>query len=332
MSALVTPEGYADNATTTVAGGGYTAGSGVLNVASTAGSFPASNQFHFYISDATTGAVKAIGKATAVNSATQWAVTMTLDANASSGDSVVLSLCAAAMDQIRADMSQVGTGAVPTTSQNGDQYNVTDDLVTWKRNASAFVPFGPIFALTDPTVNTFAWRNQGSATLTSRTGSLTINAPALAADSEKVREKTAPATPWTVTALLLPQLHKQSFNQCGVCVRDSVGGKLVLFGIQAVTASYPTQMIVSYWTNETTFSTQPYNFDIVPTQWIWLRIGDDGVNLTFAWSMNGFDFISLTSLARHAFLAAGPDKVGFYVGASNATYPCSNTLLSWKEA
>ena len=107
MAALVLPEYYADLAQTTLSSS-YTAGAGSIVVTSASALNAGSGQqFHFMITDQTTGAVKAIGKATALVSST-FTVTMTTDANANSGDFVTVTLCAAAMDQIRTDEREIG--------------------------------------------------------------------------------------------------------------------------------------------------------------------------------------------------------------------------------
>lgn len=80
---------------TTVAGGGYTAGSGVLNVGSTStGSgilpFPGSGTFSVVIADPITFAPKALLEVTGINSATQFAVTNSggVDVSCLAGDLV----------------------------------------------------------------------------------------------------------------------------------------------------------------------------------------------------------------------------------------------------
>src|ERR1700688_1353270 len=90
-------EQLANFAYTTVAAGGYTAGSGVLNVASTSTgsgiqSFPLSGTFDVSISDHTTTppTPKALLQVTAINSGTQFAVTNNggVDVNMNAGDIV----------------------------------------------------------------------------------------------------------------------------------------------------------------------------------------------------------------------------------------------------
>lgn len=94
---------------TTVAAGGYTAASGVLNVASTStGSgilpFPGSGTFSVCISDPTTKAPKALLEVTGINSGTQFAVTNSggVDVNCLAGDIVQAVIDARALTAILA--------------------------------------------------------------------------------------------------------------------------------------------------------------------------------------------------------------------------------------
>jgi hypothetical protein len=82
-------EQFANNCNTTIAAGGYTAGSGVLNVVSTGAPFPQVGNFSISIYDAATKALKVILTVTAINSETQFAVTAEgSDANANVDDIV----------------------------------------------------------------------------------------------------------------------------------------------------------------------------------------------------------------------------------------------------
>jgi len=75
---------------TTIAVGGYTAGAATINVVSTALPFPASGTFSVVVYDqATPPAPRGIKRVSAVNSATQWAVSSEgADFNANAGDKV----------------------------------------------------------------------------------------------------------------------------------------------------------------------------------------------------------------------------------------------------
>jgi hypothetical protein len=113
-------ERYSNLSRTTVVGG-YTAGSGVLNVTSTVGDndkppFPTGPNFRVALADPTTGAVKVLLKVTGVNSSTQWAVTPEgADANASADDVVRPVLTAGALDAIKQDAITLAEVAVSIT-------------------------------------------------------------------------------------------------------------------------------------------------------------------------------------------------------------------------
>lgn len=135
-------ETYSNLAATTLTAN-YTAGSGAIQVASTAGNFPASPNFRVFIADATTGTVRVILKVTAVTDATHFAVTAEgSDANATSGDNVKLSLTAGGMDAIRGDLSQAGVDAsVPSTTgqKAGNLYFSTDQAKTRRFDGASWV-------------------------------------------------------------------------------------------------------------------------------------------------------------------------------------------------
>ena len=90
-------EQFANACSTKVAAGGYTAGSGVLNVDSTAAPFPQIGDYRIGIYNQSTGALKVLLKVTAVNSASQFAVTAEgTDANAAEDDDVYGTIVTAA--------------------------------------------------------------------------------------------------------------------------------------------------------------------------------------------------------------------------------------------
>jgi hypothetical protein len=124
------PEVYANGCSTTVTGG-YTPGSGVLNVASTASPWPSTGNYRLVILDATFTTVKVILKVTGVNSGTQFAVTAEgVDASALDGDPVRgTEITAAMLDSMRGDMSAQGADAsLPATTNHkaGDVYQSND--------------------------------------------------------------------------------------------------------------------------------------------------------------------------------------------------------------
>ncbi len=337
MSSLVTPESYVDNCSTTVASGGYTAASGVLNVASTGSPFPQTQQFHFYIADATTKAVKAIGKATAINSGTQWAVTMSLDVNANQNDLVVLSLCADAMDQIRADVNQIGTRAnLPSTTgqKAGNSYTCSDSPYDYLYDGSAWQARFGCFPVTEPVSGNFSWANQGGASVSSTQGGEALTAPnSASADALRVRYIAGPSTPYTITAAFLLTMANNAtgFPQVGLCFYNSTSGKLVTIGLTGWNSN-GAGSILQKWNSVSSFNGNYIGLTSMPwaaNQLCWLRVNDTGTNFVFSISMDGVNWIVVETVSRTDFLT--PDKVGYFANANSVTLGLTGWLVHWKQ-
>lgn len=325
MSALNTPEFYKDLVQTNVAGGGYTAASGVLNVASTALPFSQTQQMHVTIVDVTTFAVKAVLKLTALNSSTQWACTAdsSNDGNANAGDIVRLSLTEKAMDQIIADINQEGTYAsLPGTTgqKTGYRYRQTDGPgYDWRFNGTIWVPWLSMFGkLTIPPSAGWTWDNQGSGTFSNTYGSLRLFSPRSGSLAVRMLYRTAPATPWTVTVLLRADNqgagisgssgHDMAF---GLAFRNS-GGKIMNYVIEE------NAITNQLWNSSTSFNTTDVSYNgttyqtwaIAGRNGIWMRIQDNGTNILCDWSLNGQDWTNFNTRARAGFLTGGPNAYG----------------------
>ncbi len=142
---------YTNNAQTTVAGGGYTSGSLVLNVASTGAPFASVatgvTQMHLLVWRVIAGVPTPIVNLLASNtvSGSQWAVAAEgADANALAGDFVTCILSSDGMDQIRKDLSQQGVdSSLPATTnqKQGNVYRATDKPVDYVFDGSAWSAF-----------------------------------------------------------------------------------------------------------------------------------------------------------------------------------------------
>lgn len=323
-------EKYFNNFQTTVAIGGYTAGSGQLDVASTTGiTLSAGDTCRLLVYRIISGVATPIVllKATAVNSSTQFAaVAEGSDANALVTDIVINVNSAAGMDQIRADLSRSSSGSLPTDGRKGDIWLPTDDNVFHRHNGSAFLPFGPIAGpLTNPRLTTFAWRNQGAASVIQAAGSEFILAPAAAGDSWKCREITAPATPWTITVCVLVQLLNVNFQQGGLFVCD--GTKLITLAYAGGTPGFR----VDKWNSVTSISANTVQAQGPNPGFMWLRVTDDGTDVIWYFSLDGINFFQLATAARGAWLTTGPTSVGFAVESNNSVFDAGIKCISWKQ-
>ncbi len=195
--------------------------------------------------------------------------------------------------------------------------------------------YGPIFPLTDPTLQTWAWVNQGTGSVATNivSGSnwITITAPLDASGRNlRIRKKAAPSTPYLIDAwIIVTRALWANFFVAGICWRESSSGKLAVLG----TYVNSTVHHINYgkWTNATTPGAD-YTDSVgvglcsVP---ICLRLKDDGTNRSVWLSFDGINFEGVSApTSRTDFLT--PDEVGFFAEGYN-TGDCFINLLSWYE-
>lgn len=339
------PEQYFDLYSTTVAIGGYTAGSGVLNVAATSPiSLGASDTTRLLVYRVITGVLTPIVllKVTAVNSGTQFAVTAEgSDASALINDAVINVNTAGAMDQFRIDASQIGAySSLPSTTgqKNGNRYKCTDGPYEFIFNGSIWLAFFKGFPVGVPPTSLSTagnWINQGSASV-----AVTAGIPQI---SDSANENglhgfyiTAPTKPYTITALLKYALLPVSgvdFPLCGIGFSD--GTKFEILIIQVNTAS--TGGLVglvnaAQWTNATTDSggsvTGVFKQFSTPND-MWLRISEDSSNRSYSFSIDGVNFSTPATIGRTTFLTA--TKVGWQLRTQGANLQMAS-LISWVQS
>ena len=192
-------------------------------------------------------------------------------------------------------------------------------------------PYFPPF--TTPVLTDFAWINQGTATAVEENGGINLTAAAAAAANHKILKKSAPSTPYTITAIFRPNIYPQPNSRFGLLFRNSSDGKEVTHALTCLTS--PTFW---HWLGEDFSGPTAYvsnNFGVafslyeLRTPFIVMRIADDGTNRICSWSADGFNFRTLHSEGRTTYTTA--DEVGFFVSSDNDTYPAAATLLSWVE-
>jgi hypothetical protein len=232
----------------------------------------------------------------------------------------------AAVVQTAAFASEPASGQV-----TGDLFLPSDSFYVERYGGSAWAPWGPIYPLTRPVSGDFAWINQGSASVVTTYGGVHLTCVADAGvHSLKIRKKSAPATPYTITAALL---HNADWSQAstslfGLCFRQSSDGKLATLGIQM--HSVGLYLPVSKFDSPTGLNSHyvaPSNPAGARGLW-WLRIADDGTNRKCSTSADGQNWIQMHSVGRTDFLTA--DEVGFWIAPHSQAQ--SITLLSWKQA
>lgn len=204
-------------------------------------------------------------------------------------------------------------------------------FVVERDTGSAWAPWGPIYPLTVPVDGDFAWINQGGASVNAAGGGIYLLAPTgTAGISFRIRKKAAPATPYTITACLLPHWIANNNSYVGLCFREAATGEISAWGPR-INSTVGTGVTLSglKYTSPTAFSASYADLGWGMPQPVWLRIADNGTNRICSFSADGQNWIAIHTVGRTDFLTA--DEVGFFADANQTTYPVGVTLLSWQQ-
>ncbi len=221
--------------------------------------------------------------------------------------------------------------ARPGTPATGDLFIVTDGY--WNQevyDGSAWRPMFDGALLTVPSSSGWSWDNQGSATIDSSLGGLHLYVPAgTSTNSLRLRYRTAPSTPYTITAYFKPNILGATNGYFGFGFRQSSDGKLACALYEATPPTATPTIYSAKFTNATTYSTSYTN--IKRHEWGgWLRIADNGTNRILSVSSDGKNWLAFHTVSRTDFLTA--DQVFFGVAPSSTSLEGAVTLMSWKEA
>lgn len=227
--------------------------------------------------------------------------------------------------------------ARPSSHSAGDIYLTTDsfwdylvsDSSKWKHLYSGFECEPPIDS-------EFSWLNQGGASLVTANGGVFLRAPATAGTNRRIRVKSAPATPYILTAIMLPAIvGATDAGECLLGFRDSTyeGMQFLMLGMR----SGVTYLSVANVNSPTGSEFGTYNGDLGihrSSPAIWLQLEDNGTTLYFRFSQDGQNFLTVYSLGRTAepWTNGPPDQLFFGVGATGGyTYDCGVTLIHWSQ-
>lgn len=186
-----------------------------------------------------------------------------------------------------------------------------------------------LFAINAPPA--FAiWVNQGTASATTNAdGTISLVAALDAAENIRGVFRALPATPWSFKIGFVPHLAGAiDFQNCGIALRDSVSGKMVVFcAYQDAGGSGPLWFVANY--NSPTSKNANV---LVPKRAIgngpkYLKIADDGVTRTAAFGDDPYvQKQAAYSVAHASFIV--PDQIGIITNNTNATIPLAITVFS----
>jgi hypothetical protein len=235
----------------------------------------------------------------------------------------------------------------PSTPSNGDLwYDSTGHLLRARINgASVSLGAGggggssPWPAFTTPVDGDYSWVNQGSAsTSVGATGGIYLSSPGTGGggDNVRMRVKSAPSTPYVVTAAFFMDVVLVDYHSAGILFRESGTGKIrtLTYGYNSASPSGAMRIRVYGFNNPTTYS----GFVSVLTQFptaslMWFQIANDGTDLSYGYSVDGVNFRTFLTEAKTAGFTTAPDQIGFGVNTGgDPTNSIGVTLMSWDEA
>jgi len=186
--------------------------------------------------------------------------------------------------------------------------------------------YGPVFQMYDPSLTTFTWVNQSSATLNSVNGAQQLCSPSSGGlVNLNMRVVTPPATPYTVTAAMIVTTPATSYPRAGLMFRESGTNKIV-----SIASVIGVQFGVDNWTDATNYNSTPAQANWGQSTGLkWFRIQNTGTALNYLVSEDGISFYQVFTSTLTNFFTVGPNQVGFFTNSNSNNAVCS-TLLSWQ--
>lgn len=215
----------------------------------------------------------------------------------------------------------------PSSPLTGDLWLPTNSFYLLRYSGSAWVPWGPTFPMTQPVNGDFSWVNQGGASVSTTNGGICLTVPSNSGNSLRLRVKTAPATPYTVTAHLIGSFFPGQYKGFGIVFRQSSDGKIT--PITVYDQAGDNYIAVGKWTDTSTFSANYVASSLPGARSIFLRMSDDGTNRKSYISHDGVNFVLVHSVSRTDFLTA--DQIGWFGNCDTTQSDGYVTLTSWKE-
>lgn len=295
-------EQFSNNAVTTLSAG-ITAGVTILTVTSSA-AFPTDGNFHILIGNelllvtAVSGTTFTVVRGVEVTVANAYLI----------GEQVALIVTQESLSRLMADYFPLHRD----TDLPGPM-NSIEDGVGGVLNAASFT-----------------WDNQGSSSVRDLTSNgIEWKWDLTTGDNIRFGYLSTPTAPFSTTACFFPGVTNHvsdGIGQTGLAFRESSSSKLYTFAVQG-----DKTLRVLKFTNSTTFSADllaaiNWNFNSP----LWMKIGDDNTDLTFAISQDGVNFIEVASEARGTFFTTAPDQIGVFGNTNSASMQAASTLVYWR--
>lgn len=209
-------------------------------------------------------------------------------------------------------------------------YFPSDGFTISRNDGTKWVQWGPIYKLTDPLLQTFAWLNQGSASVATSSGGIYLSIPdnTGGANWRIYKKSVANPPPWTIITSFISSTYPNGVSQGGLVLRQSSNGK---FTTMATLGNGNVE--IQKWNETSSFAALYLTFtsanQVYGRPIWWFKIIDDGVNRKYYISADGQNFRNLVVTTRTDFLTG--DELGFGVNSDSVNKETGMLLLSWAE-
>jgi hypothetical protein len=338
-------EQFANNARTTLASG-MDGSQTTLSVTSATG-FPSVGQFRIIIENEILLVTGVSGTTFTVTRGAE----STSAASHSSGVSVTHIITKGSLDKRVEDECLVDTFANrPTAGKAGRLFLPSDGNVLYRDTGAEWrgLCLGH-YMKSPPVLSNWAWINQGTATAVDEAGTIRLTAIANNGLDAKILKKSAPSTPYTITAAFEYYISNlgvvQQGGSFGLCWRQSSDGKLILNAHRIATNGgtfSPWSLFSEDWNSATSRSAANFTqttSNAMPhfrPNLLWVRITDNGTNRIVYFSFDGLVWFQMLSETRTTFLTG--DEVGFFINndwggqSGNSVFDNYIRLVHWEES
>jgi hypothetical protein len=167
---------------------------------------------------------------------------------------------------------------------------------------------GDLFAVTRPSAaGSFAWTNQGTATLDTTTGAFSFFFPKTSGNNVRMYLQSTPSAPYTYKFAMKSFQIFSNNQRCGVGWRESATDK-----ISGVVFSRGDTLKVSRWATKTSVPTDTWSNTVNALTmglW-WITLSRSGSTLTYSVGVDAVTLFTMVSEAMTGPFTTAPDQIG----------------------
>lgn len=174
------------------------------------------------------------------------------------------------------------------------------------------------------------WGNQGTSSVQNAATGLALTKPASGAnDNWSILYASAPATPYSITALVA--MNYMSGSGIGGLLLGWYDGSAKMQGARLILNNNTLQLWVTSFTNLTTYNSN----QVGPLQAVgpvfWLKIKDDGTNVSLFGSTDGVSFGQIYTVAKASGFLGSNGYLNICFGVEANATTGFGTILSWTQ-